>query len=152
MSCGSPVVEVHDSLESVPSPCGDVALKARKQRGDHVHAVLLTLPVRKHTSVKTPMSSCEKQKRSRRREKTNHVCIHMKPCPSYGHKHDLNKQTVRIKWSTCMLWGSFQWWRLRSCCRPSCCRHSWWRTGSDRTQTRRGTNKMVTAFRLCLYK
>lgn len=36
---------------------------------------------------------------------------------------------------TCALWGSSRWWRLRSCCRPSCCRHSWWRTGSDRRET-----------------
>ncbi len=53
VSCGSPVVEVHDGLESVPSPCGDVSLEARKQRGDHIHAVLFTLPVSKTHIIKT---------------------------------------------------------------------------------------------------
>lgn len=51
--CGSPVVEVHDGLEGVPSPRGDVSLKAGKQRGHDVHAVLLTLPVREHSCIKT---------------------------------------------------------------------------------------------------
>lgn len=39
-----PVVKVHHSLDCIPSTCSDVALEARKQRSDHVHAVLLTLP------------------------------------------------------------------------------------------------------------
>ena len=47
----TPVVKVHDSLDGVPSSCCDVSLKARKQRGDHIHTVLFTLPVSKHTSV-----------------------------------------------------------------------------------------------------
>lgn len=63
--CGSPVVEVHDGLEGVPSPRGDVSLKAGKQRGHDVHAVLLTLPVREHSCIETdrrPASSCVTQK------------------------------------------------------------------------------------------
>lgn len=62
--CGSPVVEVHYGLDGVPSSCGDVSLKARKQRGDNVHAVLLTLPVRKHSGMRrdgqaASVKSCE---------------------------------------------------------------------------------------------
>ena len=79
VSCVSPVVEVHDGLEGVPSSRGDVSFKAREQRGDHVHAVLLTLPVSKQSSVtqrqtdrqtdRLQVSSCEKQKQEKSKEK-----------------------------------------------------------------------------------
>ena len=74
VSCVSPVVEVHDGLEGVPSSRGDVSFKAREQRGDHVHAVLLTLPVSKQSSVTQRQTdckcqSCEKQKQEKSKEK-----------------------------------------------------------------------------------
>lgn len=39
----SPVVEVHDGLESAAAPGGDVSLEARQQRRHHVHSVLSAL-------------------------------------------------------------------------------------------------------------
>lgn len=51
-SCGSPVVKVHDGLQGASSARGDVSLEAREQRGDHVHPVLLPLPVSKHAAGK----------------------------------------------------------------------------------------------------
>lgn len=39
----SPVVEVHDGLESAAAPRGDVSLEARQQRRHHVHSVLSAL-------------------------------------------------------------------------------------------------------------
>lgn len=46
MARALPVVEVHHSLNGIPSPCGYVALKAREQRGDHINTVLLTFPMK----------------------------------------------------------------------------------------------------------
>lgn len=82
-SCGSPVVEVHDGLNGVPSSRGDIPLKSREQRRDHVHAVLLTLPESKHTSV------------AWRRE-------------TAGDRSGQMKQKKKKRGSTCKLEGSFQ--------------------------------------------
>lgn len=49
--CDSPVVEVHDGLDGVPSPRCDVPFEAGEQRCDDVHAVLPPLPV--DTQIKT---------------------------------------------------------------------------------------------------
>ncbi len=40
-----PVIEVHDCLYGTASSSGDVPFKPRKQRCDHIHAVLFTIPV-----------------------------------------------------------------------------------------------------------
>ena len=50
---GSPVVEMHDGLQRVPSPGGDVPLEPGEQRGHHVHTVPLTLPTHARTRTRT---------------------------------------------------------------------------------------------------
>ncbi len=40
-----PVIEVHDCLYGTASSSGDVPFKPRKQRCDHIHAVLFSIPV-----------------------------------------------------------------------------------------------------------
>lgn len=45
----SPVSEVQNSLDGVPTTCTDVSLKSRKQRNHHKHPVLLLLSAERHS-------------------------------------------------------------------------------------------------------
>ena len=50
----SPVVEVHDGLDGVAAPGGDVPLEAGQQRRDHVHPVLPSLSERRNSFASLP--------------------------------------------------------------------------------------------------
>lgn len=68
----SPVVEVHDGLDGVPSPRGDVPFEAGEQGCDDVHAVLPALPV--DTRIKTDDSQTPDMFHSKTRSQVGRAC------------------------------------------------------------------------------